>query len=136
MLGTSAGIASLPAEYPPCHGASAYISTKFANVRLLEHIGAENPDLLTLSVHPGIVETQLMHEGAMTEENAEASLLDDPALSANFMVWATGPDAAFLRGKLAWANWDVEELKKRAEDIASGGLLTSNILGWPFAPGE
>lgn len=134
VLATTAAIVNLPAVYDPCHGASAYISSKLATVRLLEHIGAENPDIFTLAVHPGIVETALMYQGAMREDNMEASILDDPALGGNFMVWAASPDAAFLKGRWVWSNWDVEQLKQRAEEIQSSGLLTSNILGWPFTP--
>ena len=53
-------------------------------------------------------------------------------LPAHFFVWATSPEAAFLRGKWVYANWDVEELKARAKEIQETGILTANILGWPF----
>lgn len=48
------------------------------------------------------------------------------------MVWLTSPEAAFLNGRCAWANWDVEELKAKADKIESGLLLTSGVYGWPF----
>jgi len=38
----------------------------------------------------------------------------------------------FLKGKYVWANWDVEELKSRAEEIEKSSLLTLNLEGWPF----
>ena len=53
-------------------------------------------------------------------------------LPAQFFVWATSPEGAFLRGKWVYANWDVEELKARAKEIQETGILTANILGWPF----
>lgn len=53
-------------------------------------------------------------------------------LPAQFFVWATSPEGAFLRGKWVWANWDVEELKARAQEIQTTPILTANILGWPF----
>jgi hypothetical protein len=52
-------------------------------------------------------------------------------LSANFIVWATSPEAEFLKGKLLWANWDVDELKARREELEGSPLLTLGLLGWP-----
>lgn len=42
------------------------------------------------------------------------------------------PEAAFLKGRSVWANWDVEELKAQAQSIASGLQMTSGINGWPY----
>jgi len=47
-------------------------------------------------------------------------------------VWLASPESAFLKGKYIWANWDVEEMKARAEEIASTDLLTMKLAGWPF----
>ena len=77
ILGVSAAIVNLPAIYPPCQGASAYVTSKLAQIRLLEHIAAECPDVFTVGVHPGIVETDLMRETEMADSNAEGTLLDD-----------------------------------------------------------
>lgn len=48
------------------------------------------------------------------------------------MVWLVSPEAAFLKGKYVWANWDVEEMKARSEAIASSNLLKMTLEGWPF----
>lgn len=56
------------------------------------------------------------------------------ALPAHFAVWLVSPEAAFLRGKFVWTQWDVEQLKARAKEIEDSSILTSNILGWPWAP--
>jgi len=48
------------------------------------------------------------------------------------MVWLSRPEAQFLNGKFVWVNWDVEELKEKAEEIAAGQDLTAGIYGWPF----
>jgi len=49
------------------------------------------------------------------------------------MVWLASPEAAFLKGKFVWANWDVEELKSQAEEIASNPFyMTTGTLGWPY----
>jgi hypothetical protein len=50
------------------------------------------------------------------------------------MVWVTLPEAQFLDGKFVWANWDVQELKAKAESIAAGTQMTAGIDGWPFSP--
>ncbi|EKG20436.1 Short-chain dehydrogenase/reductase SDR [Macrophomina phaseolina MS6] len=40
------------------------------------------------------------------------------------------PEAEFLKGKFVWVNWDVDELKARQQEIASGNELTVGLLGW------
>jgi len=50
------------------------------------------------------------------------------------MVWLASPEASFLSGKLVWANWDVEELKAKAEEISSNTFyMTTGSLGFPYA---
>lgn len=55
-------------------------------------------------------------------------------LPAHFLVWLSQPKNKFLNGKLVWANWDVEELTAKAEEIQNSALLTIGYEGWPFAP--
>jgi hypothetical protein len=51
------------------------------------------------------------------------------------MVWAVSSDAAYLRGKHIWSNWDVDELKAKKEKITSDpGYLNLGMNGWPFQP--
>ena len=48
------------------------------------------------------------------------------------MVWLSSLEAAFLKGRFVWANWDVKELlekKQKLEDDPT--LLTMGLLGWP-----
>lgn len=51
------------------------------------------------------------------------------------MVWLTSPEAAFLKSKYVWANWDVNELMAQKEEIESGTKLNLGLVGWPF-PGN
>lgn len=51
------------------------------------------------------------------------------SLSGNFAVWLASPEAAFLRGKMVWANWDVDELMSRAREIQESSLLSLNLQG-------
>ena len=50
------------------------------------------------------------------------------------MVWLVSPEAAFLKGKLVWANWDVDELKAQSENIQAGPTMTAGVVGWPYSP--
>lgn len=54
------------------------------------------------------------------------------SLPASFSVWLASPEARFLKGKFLWANWDVDELKARAEEIEAGTQLDIGLVGWPF----
>lgn len=45
------------------------------------------------------------------------------------MTWLSSPEAAFLKGKFVWANYDVDELKERAAEIEAGSELNIGLLG-------
>ncbi|MCJ1419677.1 hypothetical protein MMC32_006033 [Xylographa parallela] len=133
IIGINAGMINLPATQYPATGSSAYVTSKIAQVKLLEHVAAENPDVFVVSVHPGVINTAIVdHSGLETK----GFLFDDVNLPAHFNVWVTSPEAKFLRGKFVWANWSVPELMTRAKEIEETPVLTSNILGWPFQPQE
>ena len=53
-------------------------------------------------------------------------------LPGQFYVWLASQEAKFLRGKFVWVNWDVDELKERAEEIAGSRLLTTLLDGVPM----
>jgi hypothetical protein len=53
-------------------------------------------------------------------------------LAGDFLVWMASPEAAFLRGRQVWANWDVDELKLEADVLQAGRMLTSVMSGWPY----
>ena len=59
IVGVSSGVINMQAAHPIPAGASAYASSKLAQVRLLEHVAAECPDVFVVSVHPGIIITDL-----------------------------------------------------------------------------
>jgi len=135
IIGVSAGMIHLPPSTPIASGSSAYITSKLAQIRLLEHIAAENSDVFVVSVHPGVVETELLESSNIESapgQKIDRALMDDVNLPAHFFVWASSPDATFLNGKMVWANWDVEQLKARAEEIQKSSVLTANVLGWPY----
>jgi len=56
-------------------------------------------------------------------------------LPAHFTVWIASPEAAFLKGKFAYCNWDVDELKAKAKKIQETDIFTAGIMGNnPFSP--
>lgn len=40
------------------------------------------------------------------------------------------PEGEFLKGKFLWANWDVDELKAREEELSAPGKLVTGLIGW------
>lgn len=54
------------------------------------------------------------------------------SLPGSFNLWLASREAKFLRGKFLWANWDVDELKARANEIESSAELGIGLVGWPF----
>ena len=138
VIGVSAGLITLPPVASPNIGASAYVASKMSSLKILEHLAAERSDLTVVSAHPGAIETAMMEEaGANNEMLVRArkdGFMDEESLPGHFFVWLSTPDAAFLAGKWVWANWDVEQLIERKEEITGSDLLTSVVQGWPFQP--
>ena len=52
-------------------------------------------------------------------------------LPASFCVWLASGESDFLKGRLVWANWDVNEMKAKADEIMEKDLLTLRLTGWP-----
>jgi hypothetical protein len=45
------------------------------------------------------------------------------------MVWLASKEATFLKGKFVWANWDVQELMAREDEIKNSMLLRLSLNG-------
>ena len=60
IVGVNAYMITLSASNPIAMGSSAYSCSKFAQAKLLEYVAAEHPDLFTVSVHPGCVDTEMV----------------------------------------------------------------------------
>ena len=67
---------TVPVSGPIAEGASAYNCSKIAQVRLLEHVSAENPDLFVVSVHPGGIDTDMLRMSGIYAK-IDPSLLQD-----------------------------------------------------------
>ena len=63
------------------------------------------------------------------------------SLPADFLVWIASPEAEFLKNRIVFASWDVEELKGRKREILGGppgtGELWIGYTGFPrFMAGQ
>jgi NAD(P)-dependent dehydrogenase (short-subunit alcohol dehydrogenase family) len=67
IIGLTSGFMTLPP--PALPGVSAYMSSKLAQVRVLEFLAAENPNIFVASVHPGLVETAVFKASGAKAEN-------------------------------------------------------------------
>ncbi|KAE8151239.1 hypothetical protein BDV25DRAFT_152943 [Aspergillus avenaceus] len=126
VIGYSAAIIFSPAMLK---GLSAYTSSKLALIKVMEYLAVENPSIFAAALHPGMVETTMFKK---TGADPATLPLDVVELPADFSVWLTSQEASFLNGRYVWANWDVDELKSKAEEIQTGSLLTAGVYGWPF----
>ncbi|PWY96632.1 putative NADP(+)-dependent dehydrogenase [Aspergillus sclerotioniger CBS 115572] len=118
---------TFPATMVP--GLSAYLSSKLALHKVLEFVAAENQTVFAAALHPGMIETDVFKKSGGDKEKLP---MDSVNLPADFTVWLASPEAAFLNGRQVWANWDVEELKAKGEEIKNGMELMAGVYGWPF----
>ncbi|KAH7066851.1 hypothetical protein BKA63DRAFT_546578 [Paraphoma chrysanthemicola] len=135
---------SVAAHLDIAPGFSSYNVAKIATARFYQCVQFEHPNLAVFSIQPGAVNTEMSREaGYKPQAEGEdfqwkgegSSLLngyDDASLPASFMVWLASPEARFLKGKYLWANWDVDELKERKDEIEKSSLLSIGLQGWPF----
>lgn len=86
----------------------------------MSYVAAENPNVIATALHPGVIPT------AMTKDYFMRFALDTPELVGGVGVWLagwTGPERGFLSGRFVAANWDVEDLVARREEILERNLL-------------
>ena len=119
------------AFFPPPPQVSSYFTSMVAKATFFAAFAAENPAVRVLSVHPGAVETEM---AAKAKEAGMELPMDDVDLPAWFFVWAVSAEAAWLRNKIVWANWDVDELLAKREEIMADVAYTNlGVKGWPFS---
>jgi NAD(P)-dependent dehydrogenase (short-subunit alcohol dehydrogenase family) len=127
IFNISSGIAHLPAAH--FAGFSAYAASKIASTRFFLTMFKRRTQTFMLSIHPGQVVADMALKVGMittidTGKMPRSTLLflsmhvmmlycstnfkKKVELPADFVVWAASPEAKFLKGKLAWSNWDVE----------------------------
>lgn len=129
-------------------GFASYGVAKLAVFRLWDSVGFANPGLNVFHVQPGVVDTDMNKEAGgvaavgfeddgkrvdVLGETIDEADFDLVSLPASFTVWLASPEAKFLKGKFLWSNWDIDELKARAEEIEGGQTFNIGLGGWPFS---
>ena len=108
---------------------SAYSVSKLAFTQWLARLQQDlvNDNIRIHSFHPGFVLTDCTRGLGMSEESFA---WDDVQLPGQFAVWLASKEAAFLKGRFVWANWDVRELVGRKRDFERDTeLLTVGLKG-------
>ncbi|KAF9691167.1 hypothetical protein EKO04_010906 [Ascochyta lentis] len=103
---------------------SAYGISKLAVLELMAYLAVENPNVVATALHLGIVLTD------MTDDSFKKFANDTPELVGGIGVWLAGwegPDRRFLSGRFVDANWDVEDLVARREEILQKDLLKMTL---------
>lgn len=104
---------------------SAYSASKLGQGQLIAHLAVENPDVRVVSMHPGVLASEMNTKSGMTISQ------DDMSLPSAFAVWLVSGRASWTSGKFLWAHWDVEELEELRGETEGKELLGLGLLGWP-----
>lgn len=103
---------------------SAYGPSKLATLRITEQINQDNGEgkdgILAIAVHPGGVLTDM---GKLLPEHLHELLPDTPQLSGDTLAWLGAERREWLGGRYVSANWDLEELSGKKEEIVEKDLL-------------
>jgi len=107
---------------------TGYVVSKMAQVRLVELLGEQygaqaEGGLLALSVHPGAVMTEMARSN--TPDEFVPYLVDDVGLCGELCTWLSRHrgELQWLTGRLISANWDMEQMLERKEEIVEKDLL-------------
>ncbi|CAN8096782.1 unnamed protein product [Discula destructiva] len=104
-------------------GSSAYSLGKLINLQMAAYVAAESKNVTSISLHPGIVKTD------MTQESFQKFALDTPELVGGVAVWLSTEKAKFMNGRYMNVNWNVDDLYDRREAILQGKLLQIDLQG-------
>lgn len=148
VIAITTGAAAAPAAFVPTF--SSYMASKIAQIKIVENFAAENPDIASINLHPGFVETDIfkatgadasqlpMDTGEFSDLPSALHIKSNPdlivvQLPAHFSVWLSSPEARFLTGRSVSANWDVTEIKAKADGLAQSADWVSTITAWQFS---
>jgi len=106
--------------------------SKLAQLKLVENIHDryKNRGVLAAVVHPGAVLSDMSM--TTTPDGVLQYGTDDSSLCGAFMMWLLRPrsvrrDLMWLGGRCLAANWDVDELLTRKDEIISRNLLKARL---------
>jgi NAD(P)-dependent dehydrogenase (short-subunit alcohol dehydrogenase family) len=104
---------------------SSYSISKLAITQFTAFLNAELPDITSVSLHPGMILTDM----GRSVPSLAPFMKDTAGLCGGTAVWLASGDRHFLSGRYVAANWDVEELEARKEEIVRENLLTVCLTG-------
>lgn len=104
-------------------GHSAYGLGKMINLQMAAYVAAETPNVTSVSLHPGVVSTD------MVVDSFAKFALDTPELVGGTAVWLSTEKAKFMDGRYMNSNWNVDDLYERREEIHQGNLLQIDLRG-------
>lgn len=121
-VSSAGGIAIIPST-------SSYSLSKLVQIQIQRFIAAETPNVTAISMHPGTVMTPI------TKPQFVKFSKDTYALAGGVAVWLATDEAKFMNGRYMGANWAVDELTERKDEIVSKGLLLPELQG-KFGKGQ
>ncbi|RFU28093.1 hypothetical protein B7463_g8251, partial [Scytalidium lignicola] len=104
-------------------GESQYALTKLANLQFSTSLAVERPNVVAVSLRPGMVASE------MTLESFKKFSVDTPELAGGVSVWLATKEASFMNGRFMDVNWDVAELVERKNEILQGNLFKLDLTG-------
>ncbi|QKX61766.1 uncharacterized protein TRUGW13939_08922 [Talaromyces rugulosus] len=112
---TIVNLVSTIALTPP--SLSSYFVSKLAVAKFTEFLPLENPNVAAYSLSPGIVLTD------MTLDPFKPFAKDTAELTGAVTVYLAAKRPQYLNGRHLVANWDVEELEARKDELISSDKL-------------
>ncbi|KAH8895925.1 NAD(P)-binding protein [Thozetella sp. PMI_491] len=103
-------------------GASAYQGSRFATMRFNEFVDQEyyEQGVIAIAAHPGGVPTEL---ALNMPAYMHAVLVDTAELPGDTFVWLAKDRRDWLAGRFINAQWDMEELEQKKDEIVERDLL-------------
>ncbi|KAK5162812.1 uncharacterized protein LTR77_011184 [Saxophila tyrrhenica] len=97
-----------PAVFP---GMSAYTLAKLVGLQMTAYIAAEYANTTAVALHPGVVRTDMVVPSFVRFAK------DSPDLVGSTAVYLCSEQARWLSGCFVNANWNMEDLAKRREEV-------------------
>ncbi|EXJ86202.1 hypothetical protein A1O1_06572 [Capronia coronata CBS 617.96] len=107
---------------------ASYNISKMAVNRLAEHIHEdhfEKDGVVAIALHPGCIQTPISVDYPPLWDNI---LTDDISLPGGVCVWLTAEKRGWLSGRYYCANWDVDELLSRKNEIVERDLFKMRLV--------
>jgi len=104
-------------------GISSYALSKLMVVQLGSYLAAENPNITAVSLDPLIAATDMLLDVYKPLQQISFGLIGAAA------VWLTTDEAKFMNGRFFMADWSVDELIARKDEITRENKLTFGFIG-------